>query len=245
MGEKSAIQWTDSSWNPLTGCTQISPGCANCYAKGLAEGMMQRIKNPRYRNGFDLTLHPDLLSLPLKWKKPHMIFVNSMSDLFHKDVPTDYIKRVFDVMNRADWHTFQILTKRHERLAEIANSGVVTWTTNIWQGVSIENDRFAIRADYLREIPARVRFLSCEPLLTDIPSLNLWGIDWVIAGAESGKKARPMNLDWVRHLRDKCQDSGAAFFLKQYAVNGKKVGTPELDGRRWVEMPALAESEGV
>lgn len=244
MGDKSAIQWTDATWNPLTGCTQISPGCAHCYAKGLAEGMMQRIHNPRYTNGFNLTLHPDLLELPLKWKRPRMIFVNSMSDLFHKDVPLDYIKRVFDVMNRAEQHTFQVLTKRHERLYEVALDGGVTWTPNIWQGVSIENDRFAIRANYLREVPSKIRFLSCEPLLSDLPSLDLYGIDWVIAGAESGKRARPMSIDWVRHLRDKCQESGSLFFLKQYVNSqGKKIGTPELDGRQWLEMPQVVGSE--
>lgn len=238
MGDKSAIQWTDATWNPLTGCTQVSPGCARCYAKTLAEGMMQRIHNPRYTNGFNLTLHPDLLELPLKWKRPRMIFVNSMSDLFHKDVPLDYIKRVFEVMNRADHHTFQVLTKRHERLAEVAAMGAVEWTPNIWQGVSIENNRFTLRADYLRTVPSRIRFLSCEPLLTGLPDLNLDGIKWVIVGAESGKKARPINLDWVREIRDKCQDAGTLFFLKQYVNDkGKKIGTPELDGRRWVEMP--------
>lgn len=242
MGEKSAIQWTDATWNPLTGCTQISPGCARCYAKTLAEGMMQRIHNPRYTNGFNLTLHPDLLELPLKWKRPRMIFVNSMSDLFHKDVPTDYIKRVFEVMNKADWHVFQVLTKRHERLEEIAHAGAVEWTDNIWQGVSIENDRFSRRADYLRQVPAKVRFLSCEPLLSDLPSLELDGIKWVICGAESGKHARTMNIEWARNLRDKCQAAQVPFFLKQYATpEGKKIGTPFLDGRQWLEMPLELE----
>lgn len=236
MGAKTGIQWTEATWNPLTGCTQISPGCANCYAKILSN-RLHAMGNPRYKNKFELTLHPDLLDLPLRWKSPRTIFVNSMSDLFHEDVPFDYIKRVFEVMNKANWHRFQILTKRHERLAEIAARNVVTWTPNIWQGVSIENNRFALRADYLRQVPARVRFLSCEPLLTALPDLELDYIHWVIAGGESGIKHRPVKLDHLRQVRDLCLAAGVPFFLKQIGGIRPTSGGYILDGKKWQQMP--------
>ncbi len=240
MADKTGIEWTESTWNPLTGCTQISPGCANCYAKTLAK-RLKAMGNRRYINEFQLTLHPDLLELPLKWKAPRMIFVNSMSDLFHKDVPLDYIKRVFEVMNRAERHTFQVLTKRHERLAELASSGAITWTSNIWQGVSIENNRFALRADYLRLVPSEVRFLSCEPLLTALPSLNLEGIHWVIAGGESGVGYRPVSLDALRQVRNLCLTSNVPFFFKQIGGLRPKSNGNVLDGVQWKEMPRLKE----
>ncbi len=242
MGAKTGIEWTEATWNPLTGCTQISPGYANCYAKTLSK-RLHAMGNPRYTNIFDLTLHPDVLNVPLRWKAPRMIFVNSMSDLFHKDVPLDYIKQVFDIMNRAERHTFQVLTKRHERLAEIASSNAVTWTPNIWQGVSIENDRFSRRANYLREVPATVRFLSCEPLLSPLPSLNLDGIHWVIAGGESGIKHRPVSLEALRQVRDLCLVNNVPFFLKQLGGVRPKSGGKMLDGEEWMQMPLLRNQE--
>jgi protein gp37 len=241
MGAKTGIEWTEATWNPLTGCTQISPGCANCYAKTLSS-RLYAMGNPRYKNKFELTLQPDLLTLPLKWKTPRTIFVNSMSDLFHKDVPLEYIQQVFEVMNKAHWHRFQVLTKRHERLAEIAALGAVTWTSNIWQGVSIENNRFALRADYLRKVPAHIRFLSCEPLLTALPDLSLEDIHWVIAGGESGIKHRPVKLDHLRQVRDLCLASGVPFFLKQIGGIRPKIGGKLLDGKEWQQMPQENQS---
>lgn len=240
MADKTGIEWTESTWNPLTGCTQVSPGCAHCYAKTLSK-RLKAMGNRRYINEFKLTLHPDLLELPLKWKTPRMIFVNSMSDLFHKDVPTEYIKRVFEVMNRANHHTFQVLTKRHERLAEIATSKQVYWSENIWQGVSIENNRFARRADYLRQVPARVRFLSCEPLLTALPDLNLEDIHWVIAGGESDIRHRQVNLDSLRQVRDLCLNSNVPFYLKQIGGIRPKSNGNTLDGQEWQQMPTQKE----
>jgi protein gp37 len=241
MADKTGIEWTESTWNPLTGCTQISPGCANCYAKTLAK-RLKAMENVRYVNGFNLTLHEDLIELPLKWKKPRRIFVNSMSDLFHKDVPIEFIQKVFATMNKATQHTFQVLTKRHDRLAEIAQQGLVTWTDNIWQGVSIENNRFALRADYLRQVPARVRFLSCEPLLTALPDLNLEGIHWVIAGGESGIKHRPVKLDNLRQVRDLCAASNVPFFLKQIGGIRPKSQGSNLDGEEWKQMPHVYQA---
>lgn len=244
MADKTGIEWTQSTWNPLTGCTQVSPGCANCYAKTLSK-RLKAMGNKRYKNEFTLTLHPDLLTLPLRWKAPRMIFVNSMSDLFHKDVSDDYIQRVFEVMNKAKHHTFQILTKRHERLAQVATSNLVSWSENIWQGVSIENNRFAIRADYLRQVPAKVRFLSCEPLLGPLPSLDLTGIQWVIAGGESGIRHRPVSLEALRQLRDHCLAANVPFFLKQIGGIRPKSGGKVLDGCEWQQMPDFAERRAV
>ncbi len=240
MADKTGIEWTESTWNPLTGCTQLSPGCANCYAKTLAK-RLKAMGNQRYRNEFEITLHSDLLNLPLQWKKPRKVFVNSMSDLFHPDVPLEYIQQVFKVMNEACQHTFQVLTKRHERLAQIAQAGQVKWTENIWQGVSIENNRFAIRADYLRQVPAKVRFLSCEPLLGALPDLDLTNIHWVIAGGESGVNHRPVNLEDLRQVRNLCLTNNVPFFLKQIGGFRPKSGGKSLDGREWQEMPNLLE----
>lgn len=218
---KSKIEWTDETWNPVTGCDKISPGCKYCYAETMAN-RLKAMGQPNYANGFNLTLQPQMLEHPLRWKKPRMIFVNSMSDLFHKDVPLDYIKQVFDVMNKAHWHTFQVLTKRADRLAEVAHE--LHWTPNIWAGVSVEDRKHGlIRIDLLRIVPATVRMLSCEPLLEDLGEVDLTDIHWVIAGGESGRDARPAHPDWFRSLRDQCTAAGVAFFMKQITECGRKV----------------------
>jgi protein gp37 len=230
----SAIEWTDSTWNPITGCTKISPGCKHCYAERMAirlKGMGQ----PNYANGFKLTLHKQMLDRPLSWKKPKLIFVNSMSDLFHEEVPFSFIKSVFDVMRRADWHQFQILTKRSERLAKL--SVKIEWPNNVWMGVSVENELYKFRIDHLRATNARVKFLSLEPLRGPIPNMDLSNIDWVIVGGESGPKARPINEEWVLDIRDQCNNSIVPFFFKQWGgVHKKKTGRI-LDGRTWDELP--------
>jgi protein gp37 len=234
MGDQSAIEWTDATWNPVTGCTKASPGCKHCYAERLA-ARLQAMRNPRYRNGFALTLQHDQLTLPLRWRDPRRIFVNSMSDLFHEDISFDFIERVFDVMGRAEHHTFQILTKRHERLAELASD--LAWHDNVWIGVSIENRRFVHRADYLRDVDAAVRFISAEPLLGPLNGLDLAGIDWLIAGGESGPKHRPVKVEWLQDLRDRCLAANVAFFFKQWGGHRPKSGGRTLDGRTWDEMP--------
>jgi len=230
----SHIEWTEATWNPTTGCKKVSEGCRHCYAATMAK-RLHAMGQPRYQNGFKLTLHEDLIELPLKWKKPKRIFVNSMSDLFHKDVPDDFIMKVFDTMNRAPQHTFQVLTKRPERVAKLANT--ISWTENIWIGTSIEDMRVAERADFIRHIPAAVRFLSCEPLLGSLDDLNLKDFDWVIAGGESGPGARPMDPDWPRELRDKCTNAAIAYFFKQWGGVQKHRTGRVLDGRTWDEMP--------
>ena len=212
MSGKSAIEWTHSTWNPLTGCTKISPGCKHCYAERMAM-RLQAMGQPNYRNGFQLTLHEHLLEAPLKWKKPQRIFVNSMSDLFHDDVPFPFIQRIFDVMRRASWHQFQILTKRSERLANCHSK--IDWPVNVWMGVSVENQDYIFRIDHLRQTGANVKFLSLEPLLGPLPSLCLQGIQWVIVGGESGPKARPMKESWVLDIREQCDTAGVPLFFKQ------------------------------
>ncbi|MBI3184667.1 MAG: phage Gp37/Gp68 family protein [Myxococcales bacterium] len=234
MGLKSAIEWTESTWNPVTGCTKISPGCKHCYAERMAE-RLQAMGQENYRNGFELTLQPHMLELPLRWKKPQTIFVNSMSDLFHKDVPLQYIQRVFDVMRRASWHRFQILTKRSERLAEL--DAKLEWAPNIWMGVSVENEKYRSRIDDLRTTRATIKFLSLEPLLGPLRDLDLRGIDWVIVGGESGPGARPMDPEWARDLRNQCRRSKVPFFFKQWGGKNKKQAGRVLDGRTWDEMP--------
>src|SRR3954468_11621763 len=235
MADKSAIEWTEATWNPVTGCDQISPGCAHCYAKTFAE-RWRGIEGHPYEQGFDLRLWPERLAQPLRWKRPRMIFVNSMSDLFHEDIPELYLRKVFEVMRIADHHTFQILTKRHERLAELAPA--LPWPPNVWIGVTIENRRFVHRADYLREVDeAAVRFISAEPLLGPLEGLDLTGIDWLIAGGESGPRHRPVRSDWLRELRDRCQAEGVAYFFKQWGGRHPKSGGRQLDGRTWDEMP--------
>jgi protein gp37 len=234
MGTNSQIEWTDATWNPVTGCTKISPGCKHCYAERLSN-RLQAMGQKNYRNGFEVTLQPRMLELPLGWKRPKRIFVNSMSDLFHDDVPLDYIQRVFDVMGRASWHQYQVLTKRAERLQELSHA--LPWAAQIWMGVSVENTDYIDRIDHLRQTGAHIKFLSVEPLMGPLPSLNLRGIDWVIVGGESGPGARPMDRDWVTDIRDQCARAGVAFFFKQWGgVNKKRTGR-ELEGRTWDEMP--------
>lgn len=235
MSQKSSIEWTDSTWNPVRGCTKVSPGCKNCYALSFAE-RFRGVPNHPYEQGFDLRLVPEKLEEPLRWRKPRMVFVNSMSDLYHPDVPLDYIQEVFRVMKEAPWHTFQILTKRADRLAEIAP--MLKWPKNIWQGVSVETARYFDRIKYLRTVPAAVRFLSLEPLLGPLPELPLTGIHWVIVGGESGFRHRPMNSAWVREIQTACQGAGVAFFFKQWGGRTPKANGRVLDGREWNEMPA-------
>lgn len=234
MSVKSTIEWTDSTWNPVTGCNKVSPGCKHCYAESFAE-RWRGISGHHFEQGFDLRLWPDRLDMPLKWKKPRTIFVNSMSDLFHEEVPLDFIQRVFSTMERASWHTFQILTKRSERLAELGL--VLNWPPNVWMGVSIETSEYVWRADHLRDVPAAVRFLSLEPLLGPVSNLDLLDIDWVIVGGESGPGARPMEGGWVREIRKQCRAAGVPFFFKQWGGVQKKRNGRTLDGRTWDGMP--------
>ena len=234
MGQNSAIEWTEATWNPLTGCDKISPGCTNCYAERMSL-RLRLMGQKNYRNGFDLTLHEHAVGLPLKWKKPQRIFVNSMSDLFHKDVPVEFIQKVFATMRAASWHRFQILTKRSDRLAEL--SSTIDWPENVWQGVSVESADYAFRIDHLRTTGARVRFISVEPLLGAIPTLDLTDIHWVIVGGESGPGARPMREEWVLEIRDQSRDAGVPFFFKQWGGVNKKKSGRELQGRTWDEMP--------
>lgn len=234
MASSSSIEWTESTWNPLTGCTKVSPGCKNCYA----ERMTKRLKGmgqPNYTNGFKLTIHERILDLPHHWKKARTILVNSMSDLFHEEVPVEFIQGVFNVMRQANWHRFQILTKRSNRLLELNH--LLPWMANVWIGVSVENQDYTFRIDHLRKTNAHVKFLSLEPLLGPLPELNLRGIDWVIVGGESGPGARRMDRSWVIDIQKQCQYSGVPFFFKQWGgVNRKKVGR-KLGGREWNEMP--------
>lgn len=208
----TSIEWSDATWNPLTGCTKISPGCAHCYAETMSK-RLQLMGQPNYRNAFALTLHEHMLEVPLTWKRPRKIFVNSMSDLYHKDVPAEFIERVFQTMTRAHWHEYQILTKRADRLEEIAPS--LPWARHIWQGVSVESADYTFRIDHLRRTPAHIKFLSIEPLLGPIPDLDLSGINWVIVGGESGGGCRSMELDWVARIRDACARQNVPLFVKQ------------------------------
>lgn len=234
MAQLSAIEWTEATWNPVTGCTKVSAGCLNCYAERMAR-RLQAMGNPRYANGFRLTVHPDLVRMPECWRKPRVIFVNSMSDLFHERIPFDFIARIFDVMNRCEDHTFQVLTKRPEVAAECAPR--LHWSANIWMGTTVEDASVVGRVRHLTRIPAAVRFISAEPLLSAVPRLPLAGIDWVIVGGESGPGARTMRADWVRQIRDRCVDQSVPFFFKQWGgVNKKKAGRA-LDGRTWDDMP--------
>jgi protein gp37 len=237
VGDKSAIEWTDATWNPVTGCRKVSPGCKNCYAERLAT-RLYAMGNPRYQNGFDLTLHEDQLTLPLRWKQPKKIFVNSMSDLFHEQVPDDFIFQAFKIMERADWHLFQILTKRADRLAEIAPK--LPWPTNVWQGVSVENADYTWRVSSLLNVPATVRFISVEPLLGPIPSLPLEGISWVIVGGESGPYYRAVEPGWVRGIRDQCIRAKVPFFFKQWGGFTPKAGGRSIDRKFWNEMPEIS-----
>jgi protein gp37 len=234
MAQASTIEWTEATWNPVTGCTKISPGCKFCYADRMAR-RLKAMGQERYRNGFQLTLQPDALQTPLKWKRPRVIFVNSMSDLFHKDVSLSYIQQCFAVMAEASQHTFQILTKRADRVAEL--SAELPWPKNVWMGTSVESVDYVHRVRSLQRVPAHVRFLSVEPLLGPIPRLPLRNIHWVIVGGESGPGARPMQECWVAQIRDQCVTKGVPFFFKQWGgVNKKRTGRL-LEGRTWDEMP--------
>lgn len=230
------IEWTESTWNPVTGCTKISAGCLNCYAERMAK-RLQAMGQPNYRNGFLPTIHENALELPLQWKKPQTIFVNSMSDLFHETVSTKFILRVFDVMKRAYWHRFQILTKRSERLADMNH--LLEWTSNIWMGVTVEAQDYINRIDDLRSTGANIKFLSIEPLLGPIMELDLSDIDWVIVGGESGPKARPLKQKWVVDIKDLCLEAHVPFFFKQWGGVKKKEAGRQLQGRTWDEMPKV------
>lgn len=241
MGEKTAIEWTNATWNPLTGCTRVTMGCDHCYAFALHDMRYQaflagKSMPVQYHKPFsEVQLLPGRLEQPLKVRKPQMYFVNSMSDLFHSEVPDEYIRQVFEIMRRADWHTFQVLTKRVGRLRRLGKA--LDWPGNVWAGVSLETDDLVGRVDALREVPAAIRFLSCEPLLGPLPSLNLTGIDWVITGGESGPNARHCDADWVRGIRDLCVARGVPYFHKQWGGRNPKAGGRELDGEVWSEFP--------
>lgn len=236
MASNSSIEWTESTWNPVTGCTKISPGCKHCYAERMAN-RLQAMGQPNYVNGFELALHEHALKLPLQWKKPQTIFVNSMSDLFHKEIPVEFVLRVFEVMARADWHQYQILTKRSDRLLEL--DPILPWAPHIWMGVSVENQDYTFRIDHLCGTGAKIKFLSLEPLLGPLYGLNLKGIDWVIVGGESGPGARPMSLSWVVDICNQCQAAKVPFFFKQWGGTNKKKAGRELEGRTWDEMPVI------
>jgi protein gp37 len=233
---QSKIEWTESTWNPVTGCTKVSPGCKNCYAERMAK-RLQAMGQANYVNGFRVTLHEHMLSRPLEWKKPQMIFVNSMSDLFHEEVPLEFIKKVFAVMQEAHWHHFQVLTKRSERLLSL-NTELV-WPENVWMGVSVETEKYTYRIDHLRKTGAKVKFLSLEPLLGPLPDLDLTNIDWVIVGGESGPRARSMDKAWVVEIRQQCQLQSVPFFFKQWGGTRKSKTGRVLDGRTWNSMPQV------
>lgn len=234
MSLSTKIEWTDATWNPVTGCTRVSAGCDHCYALAFAE-RFRGVPGHPYEQGFDLRLWPERLQLPFTWKKPRRIFVNSMSDLFHADVPDEFIAQLFETMVLANRHIYQVLTKRPQRLARIAET--LPWPDNVWIGVSIESNEVAWRADFLRRVPAAVRFISAEPLIGPIDKLNLEGIDWLITGGESGPKHRFCNPDWVREARDHCLAEDVAYFHKQWGGRTSKMGGRELDGRTWDQMP--------
>jgi len=233
---KSSIEWTESTWNPITGCNKISPGCKFCYAERMAK-RLKAMGSENYKNGFKLTLQEHALTLPLTWKKPQTIFVNSMSDLFHKDVPISFVKKTFDVMNKADWHRFQVLTKRSDTLLKLNSE--LNWTENIWMGVSVENQDYTFRVDDLRKTNAHIKFLSIEPLIGRINDLDLTNIDWVIVGGESGPGARPIEEEWVVRIKDICKEAKVPFFFKQWGGVNKKKNGRTLKGRIWSEMPKL------
>ena len=243
MSDNSKIEWTDATWNPVRGCTKISPGCKLCYAERLSQ-RLNRMGVKKYENGFQLTLHESVLDLPLTWKQPRLIFVNSMSDLFHEQIPDRFIQRVFAIMREASWHRFQVLTKRSERLFKLTPD--LKWADNIWMGVSVESAAYSYRIDHLRHTQAKVKFLSLEPLLGPIPSLDLTGIQWVIVGGESGPGARPIDRDWVVQIRNQCTAEQVPFFFKQWGGEVKKKSGRLLEGRTWDEFPkSLLTSQAV
>lgn len=235
---KTKIQWTEMTWNPITGCTKISDGCQNCYAARMAK-RLKAMGNPRYINEFEVTVHKDLLEVPLDIKQPKMIFVNSMSDLFHKDVPDDIIIKVFETMNKAHWHTFQLLTKRPERVLAMDQAGLLKWSSNIWMGTTVENDKYIDRIDKLRKTKANIKFLSCEPLLGSLKDISLEEIDWVIVGGESGPKSREMKKEWVLELKELCEKYSVAFFFKQWGGINKKKSGRLLDGKTYDGYPNI------
>jgi protein gp37 len=241
MANTTAIEWTDATWNPVTGCTKISAGCDHCYAERFSERFRGTRDHP-YENGFDLTLRPERLEQPLRWREPRMIFVNSMSDLFHKEVPKEFIAQVCDTMERAHWHTFQVLTKRSSLMRDFLRRryGSSRGPAHMWFGVSVEDDSKKSRIRHLQEAPAGARFLSVEPLIGPMGKLDLAGIDWVIVGGESGPGARPMKLEWVREVRDQCRENRVAFFFKQWGGLRPKSGGRKLDGREWSQFPKAA-----
>jgi len=248
MSDNSTIEWTEATWNPVTGCTKVSPGCAHCYAETFAE-RFRGVPGHPYEGGFDLQLRPERLRQPLEWTRPRLIFVNSMSDLFHEDVPLEFIRQAFEVMGHAHWHTFQVLTKRSARLAELGNE--LSWPDNVWMGVSVENQRWTSRIDDLRRVPAAVRFLSCEPLIGPL-KLDLADIHWVIVGGESGHRARRMKPEWARDIRDQCTTAGVPFFFKQwgaYDEAGTRVGKGKsgrlLDRKPWSELPVQSAANRI
>ncbi len=230
------IEWTESTWNPITGCTKITTGCKFCYAEIMAR-RLQSMGQDKYLNGFELTLHPETLKEPYSWKKPKMIFVNSMSDLFHKDIPIDYIQKIFRVMKDNPQHVFQILTKRADILHYYDSEGWLDWSHNIWMGVTVEDNTVTKRIDLLLETGARVKFLSCEPLLSDLPNLNLQNIDWVIVGGESGRTPRPIKEEWVMNIQEQCNTQSVAFYFKQWGGTNKKKNGRLLKGEIYSEMP--------
>lgn len=237
MVSNTKIEWTEASWNPITGCTKISPGCKNCYAERMAK-RLHGAKNPSYLNGFDLTLHPHLLEAPLKWKKPKTIFVNSMSDMFHKDVPLDFILDVFKTMEKAHWHTFQILTKRSDILLRFNSD--IKWPANVWMGVSVEIEKYSFRIDHLKQTHAKTKFISFEPLLGFIEYNDFKGIDWIIVGGESGAGARPIEKAWIDDIKDNCVQQHKPFFFKQWGGFNKKKNGRLLDGELWDQLPDKA-----
>jgi protein gp37 len=239
MSTNSSIEWTESTWNPLTGCNKVSPGCKNCYAERMAR-RLKAMGSPNYENGFRLTLHEHALEIPLSWKRPQMIFVNSMSDLFHEDVPFEFIMKVFKVMHEASWHIFQILTKRSTRLSELAEE--LSWPENVWMGVSVETNDYSYRIQNLLSTTASTKFISFEPLLGPISQLHLDGIDWVIVGGESGPRARSIDEEWVLSIRDQCISQGIPFFFKQWGGVQKKKNGRVLQGRTWDQLPAYSEA---
>ncbi len=248
VADRSGIEWTEATWNPTTGCDRVSPGCDRCYAQTLAK-RLKAMGSPKYQNdgdpstsgpGFGLTLHRSSLDVPRRWSAPRLVFVDSMSDLFHDDVPPGFIAQVFEVIRETPQHTYQVLTKRAQRLSRIAPE--LDWPPNLWMGVSVETRRYGFRIDHLRQVPAAVRFVSAEPLLGPLGELDLAGIDWVIAGGESGAGARPMELDWVTELRDACISAGVAFFFKQWGGRTPKAGGRELEGKLWDQLPLSVAS---
>jgi protein gp37 len=232
---RSTIEWTTYSWNCVTGCTKVSPGCAHCYAERMSL-RLQAMGHANYKSGFSVTLHPHVLELPLTWRKPRAIFVNSMSDLFHEDVPESYVRQVFDVMRRASWHTFQVLTKRAHRLDALSRG--LEWPDNVWAGVTVENKDYLHRLQHLSRVPAPVRFVSFEPLLGTLGEIDLSAVDWAIVGGESGPGARPIERDWVLQIRDQCLRAQVPFFFKQWGGTNKKKAGRLLDGSLWDQLPS-------